>query len=176
MVGGCYGGIGRRMAIQKAAGTTGTPFNPLLNAGGSSGGSAVALITHILPLCTGSDTVGSLRIPAALCGVMGLRPSLGVVANDARPLGWSAISVLGPMACAVADTVFMLSTSTGCHTMDPLSVSGVCQCWPRQEVDLSGLRIGTVEDFGVCAVDPGIDAASASAWRRSRDTPGPASR
>lgn len=137
-------------------GATGNPFNPLLNAGGSSGGSAAALATSMLPLCTGSDTGGSLRIPAALCGVVGLRPSPGVVANDARPLGWSVISVLGPMARTVADTALMLSASVGRHIMDPLSVSGVCQGWPLQEVDLSGLRIGTVEDFGVCAVDPGI--------------------
>ncbi len=137
-------------------GATGNPFNPLLNAGGSSGGSAAALATDMLPLCTGSDTGGSLRIPAALCGVVGLRPSPGVVANDARPLGWSVISVLGPMGRTVADTALMLSASVGRHTMDPLSVSGVCQGWPLQETDLSSLRIGTVEDFGVCAVDLGI--------------------
>ena len=137
-------------------GATGNPFNPLLNAGGSSGGSAAALASDMLPLCTGSDTGGSLRIPAALCGVVGLRPSPGVVANDARPLGWSVISVLGPMGRTVADTALMLSASVGRHNMDPLSVSGVCQGWPLQEADLSSLRIGTVEDFGVCAVDPGI--------------------
>ena len=137
-------------------GATGNPFNPLLNAGGSSGGSAAALATDMLPLCTGSDTGGSLRIPAALCGVVGLRPSPGVVANDARPLGWSVISVLGPMGRTVADTALMLSASVGRHPMDPLSVSGVCQGWPLQEADLSRLRIGTVEDFGTCAVEPGI--------------------
>ena len=69
---------------------------------------------------------------------------------------WSVISVLGPMGRTVADTALMLSASVGRHTMDPLSVSGVCQGWPLQEADLSSLRIGTVEDFGVCAVDPGI--------------------
>ena len=72
-------------------GATGNPFNPALNAGGSSGGSAAALACDLLPLCTGSDTGGSLRIPAALCGVVGLRPSPGLVGNDARPLGWSVI-------------------------------------------------------------------------------------
>src|SRR5438132_9713476 len=60
-------------------GATGNPFDPRLNAGGSSGGSAVALACDMLPVCTGSDTGGSLRIPAAICGVVGFRPSPGLV-------------------------------------------------------------------------------------------------
>ncbi|EPN08795.1 amidase, partial [Pseudomonas syringae pv. actinidiae ICMP 19070] len=59
-------------------GATGNPFNPELNAGGSSGGSAAALAVDMVPLCSGSDTGGSLRIPAALCGIVGLRPSPGL--------------------------------------------------------------------------------------------------
>jgi Asp-tRNA(Asn)/Glu-tRNA(Gln) amidotransferase A subunit family amidase len=59
-------------------GATGNPFNPALNAGGSSGGSAAALAADLLPICTGSDTGGSLRIPAAKCGVVGFRPSMGI--------------------------------------------------------------------------------------------------
>jgi Asp-tRNA(Asn)/Glu-tRNA(Gln) amidotransferase A subunit family amidase len=138
-------------------GATGNPFDPKLNAGGSSGGSAAALATDMLPICTGSDTGGSLRIPAALCGVVGLRPSPGLVANDARPLGWSVISVLGPMGRDVADTALLFSASIGADAQDPLSYpvpagSG----WPLPEVDLSTLRVGYTEDFGVCAVDPDI--------------------
>lgn len=138
-------------------GTTGNPFNPDLNAGGSSGGSAAALATDMLPLCTGSDTGGSLRIPAALCGVVGLRPSPGIIANDARPLGWSAISVLGPMARNVSDTALMMSACAGSHPMDPLSgMQPVGAFWPLPEVDLSRLRIAFTPDFGACAVDPMI--------------------
>ncbi|MFM2050033.1 MAG: hypothetical protein RL682_524 [Pseudomonadota bacterium] len=138
-------------------GATGNPFNPDLNAGGSSGGSAVALATDMLPLCTGSDTGGSLRIPAALCGVVGLRPSPGVIANDARPLGWSAISVLGPMARNVSDTALLMSACTGPHPLDPLSgMHPVGTFWPLPEVDLSELRIAFTPDFGACAVDPMI--------------------
>jgi Asp-tRNA(Asn)/Glu-tRNA(Gln) amidotransferase A subunit family amidase len=138
-------------------GATGNPFNPALNAGGSSGGSAAALAANMFPLCTGSDTGGSLRIPSALCGVVGLRPSPGLVANDMRPLGWSAISVLGPMARDVADTAFMLQASMGPHPMDPLSL-GVQHppVWPLNPADLSGLRVAYTEDFGACAVDPMI--------------------
>ena len=138
-------------------GATGNPFNPALNAGGSSGGSAAALATSMLPLCTGSDTGGSLRIPAALCAVVGLRPSPGLVANDARPLGWSVISVLGPMGRSVADTALMFGASVGADPRDPLSYPvDAATFWPLRDADLSTLRVGTTEDFGVCIVDPEI--------------------
>lgn len=138
-------------------GATGNPFDPMLNAGGSSGGSAVALATGMLPLCTGSDTGGSLRIPSALCGVVGLRPSPGLVANPSRTLGWSAISVLGPMARDIADTAFMLEACTGLDTQDPMSYdTPPGQCWPLPERDAATLRVGWTEDFGFAAVDPEI--------------------
>ncbi len=138
-------------------GATGNPFNPALNAGGSSGGSAAALATSMLPLCTGSDTGGSLRIPAALCGVVGLRPSPGLVANDARSLGWSVISVLGSMGRSVADTALMFGASVGADPRDPLSYPvDATSFWPLRDMDLSTLRVGITEDFGVCIVDPEI--------------------
>ena len=138
-------------------GATGNPFNPALNAGGSSGGSAAALATDMLPLCTGSDTGGSLRIPAALCGVVGLRPSPGLVANDARALGWSVISVLGPMGRTVADAALLFASSVGADARDPLSYPvQTSSFWPLHGADLATLRVGTTEDFGLCAVDPEI--------------------
>ncbi len=141
-------------------GATGNPFNPLLNAGGSSGGSAAALATGMLSLCTGSDTGGSLRIPAALCGVVGLRPSPGLVANRSRTLGWSAISVLGPMGRTVADTAFLLSACVGLDRHDALSVDAdPAAFWPLPAVDLSRLRVAWTEDFGFCAVDADVRQA-----------------
>jgi len=138
-------------------GATGNPFNPALNAGGSSGGSAAALALDMLPIATGSDTGGSLRIPAALCGVVGMRPSPGLVANDARPLGWSVISVLGPMGRDVGDTALQLAASVGFDARDPLShVEHAASFWPLANADLSRLRVGTTEDFGLCIVDPEI--------------------
>jgi len=94
-------------------GATSNPFDANLIAGGSSGGSAAALAANLLPLCTGSDTGGSLRMPAALCGVVGYRPSVGVIAHPTRPLGWSGISVLGPMARTVDDLALMLDVCEG---------------------------------------------------------------
>jgi len=138
-------------------GATGNPFNPSLNAGGSSGGSAAALATDLLPICTGSDTGGSLRIPAAICGVVGMRPSPGMVANNARPLGWSVISVLGPMGRTVADTAMLYASSTGSDPMDPIAFPvDASSIWPLKQLDLSTLRVGYTEDFGVCIVDQDI--------------------
>jgi amidase len=135
-------------------GATGNPFNPLLNAGGSSGGSATALATDMLPLCTGSDTGGSLRIPAALCGVVGFRPTPGLVPNDRRKLGWSPITVVGPMGRNVADTRLQLAATVGLEATDPLSFAVDAGTFAHVEpFDLATLRVAYTEDFGVSAVD-----------------------
>lgn len=140
-------------------GATGNPFNPNLNAGGSSGGSAAALACDMLPVCTGSDTGGSLRIPAAKCGVVGFRPSPGVVPNVRKLLGWTPISVVGPMGRSVADACLQLAASAGAHPHDPLSypLDPMAFVSP-QPVDPGSLRVAYTEDFGVCAVDEGIRA------------------
>jgi Asp-tRNA(Asn)/Glu-tRNA(Gln) amidotransferase A subunit family amidase len=136
-------------------GATGNPFNPQLNAGGSSGGSAAALALDLLPLCTGSDTGGSLRIPAAKCGVVGMRPSPGVIPSVRKPLGWSPISVVGPMGRDLADTCLQLAASAGPHPGDPLSHPLDPMAFVRPAVpDLSRLRVAWTEDFGQCDVDP----------------------
>jgi len=138
-------------------GATGNPFNPRLNAGGSSGGSAVALACDMLPVCTGSDTGGSLRIPAALCGVVGFRLSPGMVPSSRKPLGWSPISVVGPMGRTVADTCLQLAASAGVSVGDPLSYPlDPAVFLEPPEVDLGALRVGWTEDFGACDIDPGI--------------------
>ena len=65
---------------------------------GSSGGAGVSLAARMVPLATGSDTGGSIRGPASVNGVVGLRPTPGLVPSESRPLGWSVMTVLGPMA------------------------------------------------------------------------------
>ena len=140
-------------------GATGNPFNTTLNAGGSSGGSAAALATDLLPVCTGSDTGGSLRNPAAYCGIVGFRPSPGMVAVERRAMGWTPISVLGPMGRTVADTCLLYATQIGQHDQDPLSFpidgAAFAEPWP---VDLGSLRVAWTEDFGGAPVEKGIRA------------------
>ena len=135
-------------------GATGNPFEPNLIAGGSSGGSAAALAANLLPLCTGSDTGGSLRVPAALCGVVGFRPSVDVIAHPTRPLGWSGISVLGPMARSMDDLLLMLSVCQSQDPDDPLSIASAPEQFTNlAPTNLRDLRVGYSEDFGGAPVD-----------------------
>ena len=141
-------------------GATGNPFDPTLTCGGSSGGSAVALATDMLPICTGSDTGGSLRIPAAFSGVVGFRPSPGMVAAERRTLGWTPISVLGPMGRTVADTRLLFAAQVGAHPGDPLSFPlSRSEFGTASPMDLGKLRVAWSADFGTGIVDAPIRAA-----------------
>lgn len=138
-------------------GPTRNPFDLSRSCGGSSGGSAVALATGMVPLASGSDTGGSLRIPAAFCGVVGFRPSPGLVPNERRALGWTAISVLGPMGRSVADARLLLRAELGPDSRDPLSRAGDARDLPTPEpVDLSRLRVAVSEDLGGAPVEDSI--------------------
>jgi len=150
-------------------GATGNPFNPALNAGGSSGGSAVALALDMLPLCTGSDTGGSLRIPAAVCGVVGFLPSPGLVPMEGRQLGWTPISVLGPMGRNVADTRMLFAAQLGVDSRDPLSRRLDPEAAARgSPVDLSRLRVAWTTDFGQCPVSSEIRGVMRSRMQAMR--------
>jgi Asp-tRNA(Asn)/Glu-tRNA(Gln) amidotransferase A subunit family amidase len=136
-------------------GVTGNPFDPAKSCAGSSGGSAVALATGMAPICQGSDTGGSLRNPAAFCGIVGFRPTPGMVPAGARGMGWSGLPVLGPMARTVADTALLLSAMASDDADDPLAttihgrtVRQPGDVYPLQPVDLSGLRVAVTPDFG----------------------------
>ncbi|MEA2756538.1 MAG: hypothetical protein QOJ54_2827 [Aliidongia sp.] len=136
-------------------GATGNPFDPVLTASGSSGGSASAVALGMVPLASGSDMGGSLRTPAAYCGVVGFRPSPGLVANDRRQLGWSPLSVDGPMARTVGDAALLLSAMAGGEG-DPLSSPADAALATLPEIDLSRLRVAFSEDLGFAPVDDQI--------------------
>lgn len=136
-------------------GATANPHDLTRSCAGSSGGSAAALACGYSPLATGSDTGGSLRNPAAFCGVVGYRPSPGVVPGNTRAIGYFPLSTSGPMARNVADTALMLSVLARPDMMDPYTaVVGGRTAWtpdsftrlPR--VDLSSLKVAVTEDYG----------------------------
>jgi Asp-tRNA(Asn)/Glu-tRNA(Gln) amidotransferase A subunit family amidase len=136
-------------------GPTGNPFDPTRICGGSSGGSAVALATSMLPLCTGSDTGGSLRTPAAYCGVVGFRPSPGLVPSERRPLGWTPISVLGPIGRNVEDALLLLRAQISDDSRDPFAGPVEPERFSQLEpVDLASLRVAVSADLGGAPLDP----------------------
>jgi Asp-tRNA(Asn)/Glu-tRNA(Gln) amidotransferase A subunit family amidase len=136
-------------------GVTGNPFDPQKSAAGSSGGSAVALATGMVPICTGSDTGGSLRNPASFSGIVGFRPTPGLVPSEKRGHGWNPLSVLGPMARTVPDLSLLLSAMVSDDSRDPLATTIHGQrvrkpedFYPPHEIDLSSVRVAITPDFG----------------------------
>ena len=143
--------------VNKVYGATVNPFDTARTCGGSSGGSAVALATGMLPICTGSDTGGSLRIPAGFCGITAIRCTPGVVASERRTVGLSTFNVQGPMARSVPDAALMLGAMTDHDPRDPLSHPYSAESLENIEpVDLSSLRVAVSPDLGFARVDEGI--------------------
>ena len=141
-------------------GATGNPFDPSKNAAGSSGGSGVALACGMVPLATGSDTGGSLRNPAAFNGIVGFRPTPGLVPDERRGHGWSGLPVLGPMARTVADTALLLGTMISDDPRDPLAttirgrtIRTASEFYPLPEIDLASLRVALTPDFGLAPTE-----------------------
>lgn len=130
-------------------GITRNPYDPARSAGASSGGTAVALATGMVPLAMGSDFAGSLRTPASYCGIAGFRPSVGAVPTDRRGMGWSPFDVEGPMGRTVADLKLLLGGMTATNTHDPLTQQVDPKFHePARMTDLSGLKVAISEDLG----------------------------
>ena len=138
-------------------GATGSGWNPELTAGGSSGGAASGLATHMLPVADGSDMMGSLRNPAAFNNVIGFRPSAGLLGSSdpmTRPLSTS-----GPMGRNVQDTMRLMHTLMPSLPAD--APQALHQATPHMEsfssTRLSATRIGWLADFdGYLAMEPGV--------------------
>ena len=138
-------------------GATRNPYDTSRTCGGSSGGGAVALACGMLPLADGSDMGGSLRNPASFCGVVGLRPSPGRVPTWPARLGWSPLSVDGPMARSVSDVALFLSAIAGPDPRSPLAIGesggGFAGSLDR---DVKGVRIAWWTDLGGLPFDPTV--------------------
>ena len=140
-------------------GTTGSACNPELTAGGSSGGAACGLGTHMLPVADGGDMMGSLRNPAAYNNVIGFRPSFGrVPENGTGDLFYQLLAVAGPMGRNAEDTARLLCTIAGATADEPLSLrddAPVADTFvPAQ---LKGLRVGWLGNYdGYLPTEPGV--------------------
>ena len=127
-------------------GATRNPFNLDLTSGGSSGGSAAALATGMVPLCTGNDTGGSLRVPSGFCGTVSLRPTQGAVPNERRAFALATFQVQGPMARTVGDAELLFRVIAQPNGLDPMS-QRLAETSPGP-MDLSAVRVAISPDLG----------------------------
>ncbi len=127
--------------------------------GGSSGGSAAAVAAYQAPWSLGSDTGGSIRQPAALCGIVGLKPTYGAVSRYGLIAFASSLDQVGPFARTVSDAALLLSHLVGHDPMDSTSLDWREPIAMPTARDLSGVRIGVVEELMGEGVEPGVRAA-----------------
>ena len=132
------------------------PYDPQHVPGGSSGGSAAAVAGRMAPLAIAEDTLGSIRVPASMCGIAGLRPSFGRYPDDGiMPLTVNKFDQVGPLARSVADLLLFDSVVTG----DRGRVS---------ELPLEGARIGVPPEYW-SGLDPEVDRVAAEALQKLRE-------
>ena len=131
-----------------AFGVTRNPLDPTRVPGGSSGGSAAAVAAGFAPLALGSDTGGSIRQPAALCGVVGVKPTYGAVSRYGLVAFASSLDQIGPFARTVSDAALLLEAIWGHDPRDSTSIpepaAGLTEVLGR---GVEGLRIGVIEEL-----------------------------
>jgi len=142
-----------------AYGPSHNPWDPSRVPGGSGGGSAAAVSAGLAPWALGSDTGGSIKQPAALCGHVGLRPTYGTVSRYGVVAFASSLDQVGPVARNVRDCAFLYSIISGRDDSDSTTVDVPAVELPTAG-DLKGLRIGVPKEMnGVEGIEPGVSAA-----------------
>ena len=136
------------------------PWNTACVPGGSSGGSAAAIAARLAPAATGTDTGGSIRQPAALCGLTGIKPTYGVVSRYGMIAFASSLDQGGPMAKSAEDCALLLNGMAGFDPRDSTSLERPVEDYCRDlERPLQGLRIGLPKEFFGPGMDDGVRAA-----------------
>jgi aspartyl-tRNA(Asn)/glutamyl-tRNA(Gln) amidotransferase subunit A len=147
-------------------GPTRNAWDKRLVAGGSSGGSAAAVAARLVPAATGTDTGGSVRQPAALSGVCGLKPTYGVVSRYGIVAFASSLDQAGPLAKSAADLALLMNAMAGFDERDSTSLERPAEDYSRSlEVDLQGLRIGLPREYFAEGVDVDVRAGIEQALR-----------
>lgn len=143
---------------------TANPWDLQRTPGGSSGGSAAAVAARMTPLALGSDTGGSIRQPAGLCGIVGLKPTYGRVSRYGMVAYASSLDQIGPMATDVAGTAALLEAIAGHDPRDSTSVPcDVPRYTTTLEQPLAGLRIGIAREHFGAGLDPEVEQGVRSA-------------
>jgi aspartyl-tRNA(Asn)/glutamyl-tRNA(Gln) amidotransferase subunit A len=149
-------------------GATRNPWNLEHSAGGSSGGSAAAVAAGMVPLATGSDGGGSIRIPSSCCGLSGVKPSLGrVPVGGPEPPAWIHLSTRGPVARRMADVVHVLDLVVGPDPTDLSSLPRPEASWPAARLEPRvPAKVGWSPTLGYAEVDAEVRALCETAVRQ----------
>jgi Asp-tRNA(Asn)/Glu-tRNA(Gln) amidotransferase A subunit family amidase len=150
-------------------GITRNPWNTACTPGGSSGGSGAAVAAGTVPFAEGSDMGGSVRIPAAECGIVGLKPSLGRIPQDILPSVFDNISHLGPLARTVDDAALFLSVAHGPDDRDILSLPDQLDIAIPVGGNIRGLKIAYSANLGFYRVDDEVAANTRAALDALRE-------
>ena len=138
--------------------------------GGSSGGSAAAVAARLVPAATATDTGGSIRQPAALCGITGIKPTYGRVSRHGMIAFASSLDQGGVMARSAADVALLLGAMAGFDPRDSTSIDApVADYSDSLEDDIAGLRIGVPREYFDSGLDPAIEQAVHAGLARLQD-------
>ena len=150
-------------------GLTRNPWDLTRTPGGSSGGSGAAVSAGCVPLAEGTDMGGSVRIPAAYCGLVGLKPSLGRIPMDILPSVFDNISHFGPLARNVADAALFLEVTHGPDERDIMSIPTRIDNFDEVAKGVEGLRLAFSPDLGYYGIEPDIAEKTRDACALLRD-------
>ncbi|MEB3883391.1 AtzE family amidohydrolase [Lyngbya sp. CCY1209] len=141
-------------------GATPNPHDPARVSGGSSGGSAASVAAGLLPLTLGTDTNGSIRVPASFCGVLGLKPTYGRLPRSGVVLFSASLDHIGPFARSLRDIALSFDILQGSDRADPACTARPPEpCSPHLEDGIGGLRIAVADGYFAQKGDPEVFAA-----------------
>jgi aspartyl-tRNA(Asn)/glutamyl-tRNA(Gln) amidotransferase subunit A len=150
--------------------TTKNPHNKKLVPGGSSGGSAAAVVLNMAPFALGTDTGGSIRLPASFCGAVGYKPTYGLVSRSGVVAMASSTDVVGPITKNVEDAALVLDVMSGKDKLDATSVERNASTYlidDKQSLD--GAKIGVVKEYFDNGLDKGVESLIKKAITTARE-------
>lgn len=150
--------------------TTLNPHDKTRVPGGSSGGSAAAVALSMAPFALGTDTGGSIRQPAGFCGVVGYKPSYGLVSRSGVVAMASSTDVIGPLAANVQDAALVLDIMAGRDELDSTTIESDSEGYnlPVADYSLKGKKIGVVKEYMAEGLEPGVKATTETAIAKIR--------